>query len=187
MWGRMGARPLPLSVMVPTNNPLAMKWGSTQTLYLNDGLGQGNNIAVFPSFVNGICAQLDLWRSSPRYRNKRFADDIAVWSGGNSVESYINFVLTRVPGMTRNTIMDDTFWRGPMCIPFLKAQAWHEAGRQYPAVDDDWIEAKQHVLGGTVIPMPVPPPPDVPPVPAPAQSGWAAFISAIVSFFTKKG
>jgi hypothetical protein len=37
------------------------------------------------------------------------------------------------PGMTRNTVMDDAFWRGPMAIPFLKAQAWHEAGKQYPA------------------------------------------------------
>jgi hypothetical protein len=33
----------------------------------------GNNIAVFPPYVQGICAQRDLWRTSPNYKNKRFA------------------------------------------------------------------------------------------------------------------
>ena len=129
-------------------NAIATKWGSTATVYLNDGKGQGNNIAVFPTFVQGICAQLDLWRTSPRYRNKRFADAIAVWSGYNSVESYIRYVLARVPGMTRDTIMDDAFWKSPMGLGFLKAQAGHEAGRVYPAPDADWIEAQRRVFSG---------------------------------------
>jgi hypothetical protein len=83
-----------------TNAPIPKKWGSTQTVYLSDGLGQGNNIAVFDTWVQGICAQLDLWRTSPRYKNKRFEDAIRVWSGGNNVESYIAYVTARVPGMT---------------------------------------------------------------------------------------
>ena len=129
-------------------NALAKKWGSTETIVLHDGLGQGNNIAVFPTYVQGICAQLDLWRTSPNYRNKRFADAIAIWSGHNNVESYISYVIVRVPGMTRNTVMDDAFWRGPMAIGFLKAQAGHEAGKTYPAPDADWIEAQRRVFGG---------------------------------------
>ena len=140
---------------IRTKNPgamwgsaLAKKWGSTKTVQLHDGLGQGNNIAVFPSYVQGICAQLDLWRTSKNYRNKRFADAIRVWAGGNYVESYIAFVLDRVPGMSRDTIMDDDFWRGPRGIAFLKAQAWHEAGRRYPAPDEDWIEAQRIVMNG---------------------------------------
>jgi len=137
---------------------LAKKWGATDAVKLNDGLGQGNNIAVFPTYVQGICAQLDLWRTSANYKNKRFADAIKIWSGGNYVESYINFVLPRVPGMTRDTVMDDAFWRGPMAIPFLKAQAWHEAGKQYPAPDSDWVEAHRRVMGGAVVaPKPAPP------------------------------
>lgn len=131
-------------------NALAKKWGSTDTVVLHDGLGQGNNIAVFPTYVAGICAQLDLWRTSPNYRNKRFADAIAIWSGHNYVESYINFVLARVPGMTRDTIMDDTFWRGPLAIGFLKAQAGHEAGKTYPAPDADFFEAQRRVFSGFV-------------------------------------
>lgn len=152
MWGRTGKRPS-ANKEVATNAPIPLRWGSTTTFYLSDGMGQGNNIAVFPTFVQGICAQLDLWRSSPKYKNKRFADAIAVWSGGNYVESYIKYVCDRVPGMTRDTIMDDTFWRGPMGVGFLKAQAGHEAGQRYPAPDADWVEAQRCVF--TSAPSPV--------------------------------
>lgn len=145
MWGRTGKRPSS-DKTVPTNSAIPLKWGSKETVYLSDGMGQGNNIAVFPTFVQGICAQLDLWRTSKNYRNKRFADAIAIWSGHNNVESYIKFVLARVPGMTRDTVLNDAFWQGPMGIPFLKAQAWHEAGKPYPAPDADWIEARKRVF-----------------------------------------
>lgn len=141
---------------IRTKNPgamwgsaLAKKWGSTETITLHDGLGQGNNIAVFPTYVQGICAQLDLWRTSANYKNKRFSDAIAIWSGHNNVPSYIAYVKARVPGMTENTIMNDDFWRGPMGIAFLKAQAGHEAGKPYPAPDADWIEAQRIVFSGT--------------------------------------
>ena len=145
MWGRTGARPS-ADRMVPTNAPIPKRWGSRVTYYLSDGLGQGNNIAAFDTWVDGICAQLDLWRSSKNYRNRPFNEAIHVWSGGNNVESYIQFVLKRVPGMTRTTIMNDSFWRGPMGIGFLKAQAWHEAGQEYPAPEGDWAEAQRRVF-----------------------------------------
>lgn len=126
---------------------LAIKWGAQKkAVTLNDGKGQGNNIAVFPTYVQGICAQLDLWRTSKNYRNKKFADAIAIWSGHNSVESYIAFVCKRVPGMTRDTVLDDAFWQSESGVAFLKAQAWHEAGKQYPAPDGDWLEAQRRVF-----------------------------------------
>lgn len=130
-------------------NAISKKWGEMGNVSLNDGTGQGNTIAVFPTYEAGICAQLDLWRSSKNYKNKKFSDAIRVWSGGNHVESYIKFVLDRVPGMTRDTVMDDKFWRSPMGIAFLKAQAWHEAGKAYPAPDADWIAAQRRVMGGS--------------------------------------
>lgn len=133
---------------------LSRKWGSGKKgVSLNDGTGQNNNIAVFPSFLLGICAQLDLWRSSSKYRNKPFCDAIAIWSGGNHVESYIRFVLERVPGMRRDTRMDDAFWRSSMGLQFLKAQAWHEAGKPYPAPAADWIEAQRRVFAGQTPPV----------------------------------
>ncbi|WP_441228954.1 hypothetical protein AB7813_30645 [Tardiphaga sp. 20_F10_N6_6] len=51
---------------------------------------------MFPTYVQGICAQSGLWRSSKNYKDKTFAAAIAVWSGGNNVEPYIKFVLDRV-------------------------------------------------------------------------------------------
>jgi hypothetical protein len=138
---------------------LAIKWGAQKkAVALKDGTGQGNNIAVFPTYVQGICAQLDLWRTSKHYKNRRFADAIAVWSGGNHVESYIKFVCDRVPGMTRNTVMNDAFWRSSMGIAFLKAQAWHEAGKRYPAPAADWIEAQNIVFSNVAKPKPKLPP-----------------------------
>jgi hypothetical protein len=128
-------------------NAVSRKWGELANVPLNDGTGQGNRIAVFPTFVNGICAQIDLWRG-PRYRNKTFAAAIAVWSGGNHVESYIAFVLKRVPGMKRDTVISDAFLNSPMGLAFLKAQAWHEAGKPYPAPDSDFRAAQARVFGG---------------------------------------
>jgi hypothetical protein len=133
--------------------PRATKWGSTRWVYLNDGTGQGGNgkgnkIAIFDTWVQGICAQLDLWRTSPNYRNKRFDQAIAIWSGGNNVEAYIKYVLTRIPGMTSGTIMNDEFWKGPMGLKFLKVQAGHEAGKPIPAPEPDWIEAQRRVFAG---------------------------------------
>lgn len=146
MWGRTGKRPAG-GATVPTNARIPLKWGSTQTVYLSDGTGQGNNIAVFDTWVQGICAQLDLWRTSPNYRNKRLADAIHTWSGGNNVPSYIAYCKKRVPGLTEDTIMNDAFWSSPSGVAFLKAQAQHEAGKVMPAPAGDWIEAQRIVFG----------------------------------------
>ncbi len=132
---------------------IAKKWGSKRWVYLNDGTGQGGNgkgnkIATFDNWVDGICAQLDLWRTSPNYRNKPLHAALRIWSGGNHVEAYIHYVTSRIPGMTRDTVMDDAFWRSPSGVRFLKVQAGHEAGKPIPAPDADWIEAQRRVFSG---------------------------------------
>lgn len=136
-------------------NTISKKWGEAGNVTLNDGLGQGNRIAVFPDYVHGICAQIDLWRS-PRYHNKTFAEAIKVWSGGNWVQSYIDFVKKHAPDMTENTVMSDAMLSSPLGIAFLKAQAWHEAGKQYPAPDADWITAQRIVFKGVTSTSPPP-------------------------------
>lgn len=121
---------------------LAIKWGAEKkAVSLKDGTGQGNNIAVFPTYVDGIAAQVALWRTS-RYRNKKFKDAIIPWSGGNNVPSYIKMVAKYVPGFTGDTVIDDAFLLGPHGIEFLKAQARHEAGKAYPAPDADFISGR---------------------------------------------
>jgi hypothetical protein len=173
-------------------NAISKKWGESGNVSLNDGLGQGNRIAVFPDYVHGICAQIDLWRS-PRYHNKRFADAIAIWSGGNSVGQYIAFVKAHAPGMTADTVISDGLLDSPLGIAFLKAQAWHEAGKPYPAPDGDWIEAQRIVFGGRVIVPPRPLPPDVPkpvpsiPEPEKPVSIWATIASIFTAIFKRRG
>lgn len=130
---------------------IATKWGSTKWQYLSDGTGQGgggkgNKIAIFDDWVGGIAAQMDLWRSSKNYKNKQLKDAIHTWSGGNHVESYLSYLISRVPSLSRETVMNDVFWRGPMAIPFLKAQAQHEAGKAIPATQADYIEAQRRVM-----------------------------------------
>jgi hypothetical protein len=128
---------------------LAKKWGATKTVGLNDGLGQGNNIAVFPTMVKGAAAQFDLWRTSKNYHNRKLQDAIHTWSGGNYVSSYVNFLIKRVPGLTPDTVIDDDFLRSGQGLAMMKAQAWHEAGKQYPMTDAEWREAQSLVFSPT--------------------------------------
>ncbi|SEE53323.1 hypothetical protein [Bradyrhizobium lablabi] len=124
-----------------------------------------------------------------RYHNKRFADAIAVWSGGNYVQSYIDFVKKRAPGMTENTIMSDALLNSPLGIAFLKAQAWHEAGKEYPASDDDWLEAQRCVFGGQKPPaviLPNPKPLDVPPIVPASPQAAKGFWATLASIFIRK-
>ena len=184
MWGRTGKRPS-ADKEVATNNPLALRWGSERTFYLSDGLDQGNNIAVFPTKVQGAAAQFDLWKTSKNYHNRNLADALHTWSGGNETESYIAFVTKRVPGLTRFTNMNDTFLSSPQGLAFMKAQAWHEAGKEYPMSDAEWRQA-QSLVFSHVNPMPQPPPKAPQPVPVSKPSGWAAFFMAILSIFRGK-
>lgn len=152
MWGRVGRKPSTFFPLpegphgVETNAAIPLKWGSTKTIYLSDGMGQNNNIAIFPTWEQGICAQLDLWRTNPKYRNKRFADAIHTWGGGNNIPSYIRLMKSRVPGLTEDTILNDAFWKSPSAIPFLKTQATHEAGVTYPAPEGAWEAAQRKVM-----------------------------------------
>ena len=164
-------------------NAISKKWGETGNIGLNDGTGQGNKIAVFPTKVAGACAQFDLWRSSKFYRNKTLSAALKTWSGGNSWQSYVNFVTARVPGLTGDTIINDAFLSSSSGIAFVKAQAWHEAGKPYPMTDDEWRQAQAKVFG--LKPGAIPPPPDIEPTPA-QPSFWTAFFMAIARIFGKR-
>jgi hypothetical protein len=151
---RAGGEDLMEPASIRFNNPgamwggsaLAKKWGANQTVGLNDGLGQGNNIAVFPTKVKGAAAQIDLWHTSKLYHNKRLEDAIHTWSGGNYVSSYLAFLIKRVPGLTPDTVIDDSFLNSGQGLAMMKAQAWHEAGVQYPMTDAEWREAQALVF-----------------------------------------
>lgn len=133
---------------------LAKKWGATKTVGLNDGLKQGNNIAVFPTKVRGAAAQFDLWHTSAYYHNKTLVAAITKWSGGNWVPSYTKFLRERVPGLTNDTVISDPFMASENGVKFVKAQAWHEAGKPYPMSDAEWVEAQKLVHGPNAVKVP---------------------------------
>ena len=128
-------------------NKIAAKWGSTKTEGLNDGLRQGNNVAYFPTKVDGACAQFDLWRTS--YVNLSLAAAIRKWSGGNWSQPYADFLKART-GLTMSTPITKDVLASPLGIELLKVQAQWEAGNPYPMTDADWLEA-----GAQMVTMPV--------------------------------
>lgn len=121
----------------------ATKWGSTNYVTLNDG--QGNKIAVFPTFVQGAAAQFDLWASN--YTGVTLKAAIDKWSGHNSPSSYVAF-LEQNTGISINTKVTRELLASPAGWKLLKAQSRWEAGQQIPMTDAEWQLAQAKVFGG---------------------------------------
>lgn len=122
--------------------PRATKWGSTSYVTLNDG--QGNKIAVFPTFVQGAAAQFDLWASN--YTGMTLKAAIDKWSGHNSPASYVAF-LEKNTGISINTKVTKTLLASPAGWKLLKAQSRWEAGQPIPMTDAEWQLAQTKVFG----------------------------------------
>jgi hypothetical protein len=125
------------------NNPGAMwpgpssrKFGAIGGRALNDGLGQGNKIAIFDDAVDGASALFDLWDRV--YTGKTLRQAITKWSGGNLVDSYLT-ILRQEAGLSPDLVVTRAMMRDPdFAIKLAKAMAKHEAGRDYPLTDDQW-------------------------------------------------
>lgn len=138
------------------NNKIATKWGADpkNTKMLADGLGQGNNIAMFPDMLHGACAQFDLWRAG--YTNMTLRNAIKKWSGGNWSQPYADS-LTKATGLTLDSVIttsvlaSETGWR------LMKAQAKWEAGQTYPLTDGQWQTAQSMVFNTKVAKAPTKP------------------------------
>jgi hypothetical protein len=120
----------------------ATKWGSTAYVTLKDG--QGNKIAVFPTFVQGAAAQFDLWASN--YTGLTLKAAIDKWSGHNSPASYVSF-LEQNTGIGINTKVTRELLASPAGWKLLKAQSRWEAGKPIPMSDAEWQEAQGLVFG----------------------------------------
>lgn len=139
-------RPTGKAASVRTSNPgamwlspLAKKWGASGKQSLNDGTGQGNNVAVFPNALNGFAAQFDLLNRN--YTGKSLRQAINTWSGGNNVNEYLS-LIRRETGLNPETFLSRELLAGEDGIKLVKAMAKHEAGGDYP-VSDDVIRAAQ--------------------------------------------
>ncbi len=126
-------------------NAIATKWGSTGTEALADGLGQGNNIAHFPTPVQGAAAQFDLWNQ--RYTGMTLRTAITKWSGGNWSQPYADF-LTQHTGLKMDNLITHDILAGPSGLTLMKYQAQWEAGTPYPLTDSLWAQAQAMVFGG---------------------------------------
>ena len=130
--------------------PSSRKFGAIQSQNLNDGLGQGNKIAIFPDAIAGAAALFDLWDRV--YANMRLRDAIKRWSGGNHVQSYLDVIWDQAqipPDMiiTREMLRNPDFG-----IKLAKAMAWHEAGEHFPLTDEHWRQAHAEAF---LLPPPV--------------------------------
>jgi hypothetical protein len=139
-----GTRRAPASIR--NNNAGAMwyvggwqkKFGAEYGQKLNDGLGQGNQIAKFPTPVHGAAAllyQLD----RPSYRNSSVRQAIAKWSGGNSVSSYLSILQSA--GFTADQSVAEIMASPEDAIAFAQAMARHEAGQDFPLDNSGWQQA----------------------------------------------
>lgn len=127
-------------------NPIATKWGSTHAEDLADGLGQGNNIAHFPTKVQGAAAQFDLWRA--HYCNMTLKAAILRWSGGNWSQPYADF-LTKHTGLGMADTITPRVLASDVGLNLMKYQAQWEAGVPYPMTDAEWHQAQALVFAVT--------------------------------------
>ena len=131
---------------IRTNNPgaqwmgpTAMAYGATGKQTLNDGLGRGNNIAMFPAPENGAAAMFALLNKN--YAGMPLGDAIRKWSGGNSSDAYIASVA-QATGLSPNEPIGPNILANPqVAIGLGKAMARYEAGRDYPMSDEQWQAA----------------------------------------------
>src|SRR5579859_1660755 len=126
-------------------NALARKYGALpEAVVLHDGLGQGNNIAVFPDYVHGAAAQFALWTNN--YAGMTLKAAITKWSGGNWSQPYMDF-LVKETGLNPSSPVTKQVLSSPTGLKLMKAQAHWEAGRPYPMTDTEWSEAQKLVFG----------------------------------------
>ena len=134
-------RSIPASIR--TNNPGAMWYAGWQNKYgvlgkqnLNDGLGQGNNIGMFPTPEAGAAAQFELLQ---RYGAKDWdvRKAITTWSGGNSSDQYVNSVTNKM-GLSPDTKLSAVMGDQASATSLAKYMAVQEAGKTYPMSNDQW-------------------------------------------------
>lgn len=121
----------------PTSS--ARRFGATSAEKLNDGLGQNNEAATFPSHVKGAAALFDLL--TRHYTGRPLDVLLDKYANGNEIPSYLAD-MKRLAGVGPDFVLTRDYMANPAtAIPFAKAIAWHEAGRQYPMTDAQWREA----------------------------------------------
>jgi hypothetical protein len=144
--------PATIPASVRNNNPGAMYPGPSATKFgakKVNKIGGGHLIAEFPDAVHGAAAQFDLL--SRVYTGMRVDKAIAKWSGGNSVDSYLDVIGERT-GLQPDDTLTAAYLRKPKTgIKFAQAMAAHEAGEEFPMTKAEWKEAHALAFDGADI------------------------------------
>lgn len=120
------------------------KFGATAVVQLTDA--QRNKMAVFPTSVDGASAMFYLLRTSSHYIGQTIGNAISTWSGGNSINDYLRVIEAKTRWTRQDYITPQLLEDRGMAIELGKAMAWHEAGREYPMTDAQWVEAHQQFM-----------------------------------------
>ena len=146
-----------LPASVRARNPGAQYPGPSSRLFGGTShaiIGGGHQIAIFPTMVDGAAAHMHLlWRV---YAGLTFSAAIAKWSGGNNINSYLRVIEARTRWNRHDYVTKQLIETPDMAIELCKAMAWHEAGREYPMTDAQWVEAHEQfmtVIGGGTVPI----------------------------------
>lgn len=131
--------PQPASVRY--NNPGAQYPSPQANAYGQTGygvIGGGHLIARFPTPEHGAASNMSLL--SKKYAGMTVGAAGAKWTGNNGFG---------VPGYDPNTVLTPAMTKDPeFMIPFMKAIAHREAGRDYPMTDAGWKRAFEMYKNG---------------------------------------
>ena len=117
-------------------------------------IGGGHQIAIFPTMVDGASSMMHLLHRV--YAGLTFSAAIAKWSGGNNINSYLRVIEAKTRWTRHDYVTKQLLETPDMAIELCKAMAWHEAGREYPMTDAQWLEAHEQfmtVIGGGSVPI----------------------------------
>lgn len=146
---------------IRNNNPGAMKLGLPgssarrfggvmgETLKSADGK---HEIAYFPTHEHGAAALFHLLHT--HYTDRTLQSAIEKWCGKIRANSYLNLIEQRCD-IRRGDMLTKAHLADPgSAVPLAKAMARHEAGREYPMTEEDWLEAYEMAFGEAKAPAP---------------------------------
>jgi hypothetical protein len=129
--------------------PSSRRFGSTsyETLRSKDGT---HKIATFPTPTHGAAALFDLL--DRRYTGMSIEKAITKWCGGYYSTTYLR-VLEDKAGVNRTDMLSREMIRdAARAVPFAKAMAWQEAGRDFPLENAEWEAAHAMAFGDAKAP-----------------------------------
>jgi len=129
--------------------PSAKRFGSTshEVLRSRDGV---HKIATFPTPTHGAAALFDLL--DRRYAGMTVEKAITKWCGGYYSATYLRVLADKAGVKPTELLSREMIRDAARAVPFAKAMAWQEAGREFPLEDAEWQAAHAMAFGDAQAP-----------------------------------